>query len=44
MTVNSFDDTVRLMAEHDCAIGETSFQHNVLLTKAAIESGTHFLG
>lgn len=43
LDVNSFDGTVRLMAQHDCAIGATSFLHNVLLTKAAIESGTHFL-
>jgi lysine 6-dehydrogenase len=43
LDVNSFDETVRLMAQHDCAIGATSFHHNVLLTKAAIESGTHFL-
>jgi lysine 6-dehydrogenase len=43
LDVNSFDETVRLMAQHDCALGATSFHHNVLLTKAAIESGTHFL-
>jgi len=43
LDVNSFDETVRLMAQHDCALGATSFPHNVLLTKAAIESGIHFL-
>ena len=43
LDVNSFDDTVRLMAQHDCSLGATSFHHNVLLTKAAIESKTHFL-
>ncbi|MGA3245711.1 MAG: hypothetical protein ABSE41_13930 [Bacteroidota bacterium] len=34
LDVNSFDDTVRLMAQHDCTRGATSFHHNVLLTKA----------
>src|ERR1041385_6406135 len=37
-----FDDVVEAMRGADVAIGATSYQHNYLLTKAAIEAGIHF--
>ncbi|MBI3192848.1 MAG: saccharopine dehydrogenase NADP-binding domain-containing protein [Ignavibacteriae bacterium] len=37
-----YDDVVETMQRVDVALGATSYQHNVLLTKAAIEAGVHF--
>ena len=37
-----YDDVIEAMKPVDAAIGATSYNHNVLLTKAAIESGIHF--
>ena len=32
LDVNSFNDIVYLMAQHNCTLGATSFPHNLLLT------------
>ena len=37
-----YDDVVETMQGVDVTAGATSYQHNVLLTKAAIEAGSHF--
>jgi lysine 6-dehydrogenase len=42
LDVNSFDQVVSMMADHDCALGATTYQHNLLLTKAAIRARKHF--
>jgi len=39
---NNYDETVTLMSGYDGAIGATSYTHNFNLTRAAIESKTHF--
>ncbi len=43
LDINYFDDVVSAMAGMDVAIGAVSYTQNYMLTKAAIESGTHFL-
>jgi lysine 6-dehydrogenase len=42
LDINYYDDVIELMSKADAAIGATSYTHNVLLTKAAIEAGVHF--
>ncbi len=42
LDVGYYDEVVELMKEVDVALGATSYQHNVLLAKAAIEAGVHF--
>jgi len=42
LDTGSHDDVIKAMKLADVAIGATSYNHNVQLTKAAIESGTHF--
>lgn len=42
LDINYFDDVIALMEQVDAAIGATSYTHNLLLTKAAIEAGVHF--
>ncbi|TAK54602.1 MAG: saccharopine dehydrogenase [Bacteroidetes bacterium] len=42
LDVGYFDDVVEVMNQVDVALGATSYQHNVLLTEAAIEAGIHF--
>lgn len=39
---NRYGDVVALMGDIDVAIGATSYTHNILLTRAAIEAKTHF--
>ncbi|MBI3787583.1 MAG: saccharopine dehydrogenase NADP-binding domain-containing protein, partial [Ignavibacteriales bacterium] len=41
LDVNYYDNVIETMNGHDCAIGAVSFRHNLLLSKAAIESGVH---
>lgn len=41
LDVNYYDTVIETMSGHDCAIGAVSFRHNLLLSKAAIESGVH---
>ena len=43
LDINYFDDVVSAMRGMDVAIGAVSYTQNYMLTKAAIESGTHFL-
>jgi len=38
----SYTDVVQLMGKTDVAVGATSYNHNLLLTHAAIEAGVHF--
>ena len=42
LDINYFDDVVEVMQQADVAVGATSYNHNVLLSKAAIEAGIHF--
>ena len=42
LDINFYDDVVETMQQVDVAVGATSYTHNVLLTKAAIEAGVHF--
>ncbi|HZY09750.1 MAG TPA: saccharopine dehydrogenase NADP-binding domain-containing protein, partial [Bacteroidota bacterium] len=42
LDVSFYDDVIELMSQVDVAIGATSYNHNLLLTKAAIEGGIHF--
>jgi lysine 6-dehydrogenase len=42
LDVNSRDDVVYVMEQVDVVCGATSYNHNLLLTKAAIETGKHF--
>jgi len=42
LDVNYYDDVIELMKLVDVVCGATSYNHNLLLTKAAIESGKHF--
>ena len=42
LDINHHDDLVALMKNADVAIGATTYNHNVLLTKVAIETQTHF--
>jgi lysine 6-dehydrogenase len=37
-----YDDVIEAMKKADVVVGATSYNHNFLLTKAAIESGKHF--
>lgn len=39
LDVNYYDDVLGLMAGHDVAVSAVLYKHNVLLTKAAIETG-----
>jgi len=41
LDVNDYDRVKNVMRGHDCGIAAVSFQHNVLLTKAAIEARMH---
>jgi lysine 6-dehydrogenase len=43
LNINYYDDVVAAMSGIDVAIGAVSYTYNYMLTKAAIESGTHFL-
>ena len=40
--VNYYDDVIELMSNVDVTIGATTYTHNTMLTKAAIEAKTHF--
>ncbi len=42
LDINYYDDVVELMKGVNVACGATSYNHNVLLTRAAIEAGVHF--
>jgi len=42
LDINYYDDVIDLMGQVDATCGATSYNHNVLLTKAAIETGKHF--
>jgi len=42
LDINYYDDVVETMSTVNAAIGATSYAHNVLLTKAAIEARVHF--
>lgn len=42
LDINDYPAVVALMKNADVAAGATSYNHNVLLTKAAIEAGIHF--
>ena len=42
LDTNYYDDVLRAMSGCDTAFGATSYNHNYLLTKAAIESKVHF--
>ena len=42
LDVGMYDDVVEAMQQVDAAIGATSYTHNYLLAKAAIEAGIHF--
>jgi lysine 6-dehydrogenase len=41
LDVNSFDQVSDVMRGHDCGVAAVSYQHNVHLTKAAIQAGMH---
>ena len=43
LDVGYFDDVIEIMKTVDVVLGATSYQHNVLLSKASIEAGVHFL-
>jgi len=40
--VRDFAKVVALMSEHSVAVSAVTFHHNLTLTKAAIEAGTHY--
>jgi len=42
LDTNLYHDVVELMRTVDCAIGASSYTHNYLLTRAAIEARIHF--
>jgi lysine 6-dehydrogenase len=42
LDINYYDDVIALMCRSNVTIGATSYNHNLLLTKAAIETGVHF--
>jgi lysine 6-dehydrogenase len=42
LDVNSYRDVVKVMIDHNVAIGAVSYRCNVALSKAAIEAGIHF--
>jgi lysine 6-dehydrogenase len=42
LDINYYDDVVGLMERIDVVCGATSYNHNLLLTKAAIETEKHF--
>ena len=42
LDVHSHNDLIRLMREVDVVTGATSYTHNLLLTKAALEAKVHF--
>lgn len=42
LDVNYYDDIIGLMERADVVCGATSYNHNLLLTRAAIESRKHF--
>ncbi len=42
LDINYYDDVVGLMERVDVVCGATSYNHNLLLTKAAIETEKHF--
>ncbi len=42
LDVNDRGEPLRLMRGMDAAVGATSYTHNLVLTKAAIEAGVHF--
>lgn len=42
LDVNYYDHVIDAMSGHDCVVSAVSFHHNLLLTKAAIESRVHF--
>lgn len=42
LDIGYYDDVVELMSKVNVTLGATSYQHNVLLTNAAIEAGVHF--
>lgn len=43
LDINDYDDVVSAMTGMDVAVGAVSFTHNYALSKAAIETGAHFL-
>lgn len=43
LDINYYDDVVAAMTDMDVAIGAVSYTHNYALSKAAVETGTHFL-
>ncbi|MBI4810220.1 MAG: saccharopine dehydrogenase NADP-binding domain-containing protein [Ignavibacteriales bacterium] len=42
LDVNYYDDVVSMMEQVEVVCGATSYNHNLLLTKAAVESRKHF--
>ena len=42
LDANYYDDVIQAMSGFDVVYGATSYNHNYLLTKAAIECGVHF--
>lgn len=42
LDVEDFEQLVGEMEDHDVAIGATSYRHNVVLSKGAIQAGIHF--
>ncbi len=42
LDVHSYDSVVEMMESVDVAVGATSYTHNFLLSRGAIEAGTHF--
>jgi len=43
LDINYYDDVIAAMTGMDIAIGAVSYTYNYMLSKAAIEAGTHFL-
>lgn len=42
LNIEYYDDVLAAMQGHDCVIGAVSYRYNHMLTRASIESGTHF--
>jgi lysine 6-dehydrogenase len=42
LDINYYDDVIEMIKRVDVVCGATSYNHNLLLTKAAIEAGKHF--
>ena len=42
LDINDYDDVVRIMGSVDVTVGATTYNHNLLLTRAAIEAESNF--